>query len=390
MPSSRPNPHRIKTMRVVTLSLSAFVFNTSEFIPVALLSDIGTSFGKTADETGIIITIYAWVVAVLSLPAMLMTANVERKRLLCWLFGIFVLSHVVSVFANHFYLFVASRVGVAISHAIFWSITASLVVKVAPKGKQTWALGLLATGSALATVLGLPLGRLLGQSFGWQATFGAIGLFGLMCVGLIVWVLPTLPSQNAGSLKSLPKLIKCTPLMVVYVAIMLLVTAHFTAYSYIEPLLLDANFSPTITTLMLLWFGVAGIVGSALFGRYYERSPYLFLLSSVVMLLLCLVILSAIAPAMNLMPTVILVLFWGIGMIGIALALQFKTLKLAPKDTDVAMSLFSGIYNIGIGGGAFLGSAVISSLGLFAVGYVGAGVGFLALVALIFFKKSFT
>lgn len=390
MPPSRPNPHHIKTMRVVTLSLSAFVFNTSEFIPVALLSDIGASFGKTADETGIIITIYAWVVAVLSLPAMLMTANVERKRLLCWLFGIFVLSHAISVFASHFYLFVASRVGVAISHAIFWSITASLVVKVAPKGKQTWALGLLATGSALATVLGLPLGRLLGQSFGWQATFGAIGVFDVACVGLIMWVLPTLPSQNAGSLKSLPKLIKCTPLMVVYLAIMLLVTAHFTAYSYIEPLLLRANFSPTMTTLMLLWFGVAGIVGSALFGRYYERSPYVFLLGSVLMLMLCLAILSIIAPAMTLMPTMMLVLFWGIGMIGIALALQFKTLKLAPKDTDVAMSLFSGIYNIGIGGGAFLGSAVISSLGLFAVGYVGASVGFLALVALILFKKSFT
>lgn len=178
--------------------------------------------------------------------------------------------------------------------------------------------------------------------------------------------------------------------MVVYVAIMLLVTAHFTAYSYIEPLLLNANFSPTITTLMLLWFGVAGIVGSTLFGRYYERSPYLFLLNSVLLLVLCLAVLSVIAPTMNLMPAVILVLFWGIGMIGIALALQFKTLKLAPKDTDVAMSLFSGIYNIGIGGGAFLGSAVISSLGLFTIGYVGASVGILALVSLIFFKKSLT
>lgn len=386
---SKPlHPTHIKTLRVLILALSAFVFNTSEFIPVALLSDMGASFGKTASETGIIITIYAWVVALLSLPAMLITAKIERKRLLFWVFFVFVISHVLSMFAKSFELLVVSRVGVALAHAVFWSITASLVVKLAPKGKQAWALGLLATGSALATVLGLPLGRILGQYLSWRATFGAIGGLGLLCMIGISWVLPKLPSKNAGSLSSLPKLIKCTPLMVVYVVIMLLVTAHFTAYSYIEPFLLNIGMTPTITTLMLLWFGVASMIGSHLFGRYYERFCHHFLLVSVAMVLICLTFLSATFHLLNTLSLTVLLLVWGVGMIGVILSLQFQTLKLAPKDTDVAMSLFSGIFNVGIGGGALLGSAVISSMGLFSIGYVGAGVGLVAFLILLLFRKT--
>ncbi|SHI77479.1 hypothetical protein SAMN05443429_104120 [Cruoricaptor ignavus] len=66
----------------------------------------------------------------------------------------------------------------------------------------------------------------------------------------------------------------------------------------------------------------------------------------------------------------------------VVMALQFQVLKLAPEATDVAMSIFSGIYNIGIGGGALLGSLVIAAWGLGLVGAVGAGIVLLALLIL--------
>lgn len=263
---------RIRTLRVAGLALSAFIFNTTEFIPVALLSDIGASFGMPAHEVGVMMTVYAWIVACLSLPAMLMTAKIERKKLLMGLFVIFIASHVLTVLATSFTVLLVARAGVALSHAVFWSITASLVVRVAPKGKQTQALGMLATGSALATVLGLPLGRILGRYLGWHVTFGAIGgiAFGVMLI--LWWLLPRLPSRNVGSLASLPAIAKNRPLIIVYLMIALVVTAHFTAYSYIEPFVLMVNgFSPAYATAVLLIFGLAGIVASVLFGRYYDR-----------------------------------------------------------------------------------------------------------------------
>ncbi|WP_133141423.1 MFS transporter, partial [Moraxella caviae] len=231
MTVSHPAAERIRTLRVMALALSAFIFNTTEFIPIALLSDIGESFAMPAHEVGVMMTVYAWIVACLSLPAMLATASIERKKLLLGLFVLFVASHVLTVFAPNFTVLLIARAGVALSHAVFWSITASLVVRVAPKGKQTKALGMLATGSALATVLGLPLGRILGQYLGWRTTFGAIGVAALLCMLVLWWILPRLPSRNVGNLSSLPHIIKNKPLLIVYALIALIVTAHFTAYS---------------------------------------------------------------------------------------------------------------------------------------------------------------
>lgn len=83
-----------------------------------------------------------------------------------------------------------------------------------------------------------------------------------------------------------------------------------------------------------------------------------------------------------------LALLWGVAIMAVSLALQLTVLKLAPKATDVAMSIFSGIYNVGIGGGALLGSLVISHYQLNAVGNVGAVVLLVAMFVFAFFCRA--
>lgn len=375
-------------LRVVLLAIAAFVFNTTEFVPVGLLSDIAADFSMQTADVGIMLTIYAWVVALLSLPLMLLTRNIERRMLLGVLFLIFIISHVLSTVAWDFRSLIVSRIGIALSHAVFWSITASLAIRVAPAGKKTQALSMLATGTALAMVLGVPIGRVVGQYLGWRTTFGAIGLSALVLMIMLVRILPRLPSEHTGSLSSVPMLFRRPALVSMYLLVTLVVTAHYTAYSYIEPFMQAvAHSGENFTTLLLLLFGSAGIIGSVLFSSLGNKFPSGLLIAAIALITLCmgLLIFAAVRPA----AISTLCVIWGMAMMMIVLGMQVRVLSLAPDATDVAMSLMSGIYNIGIGAGALLGNQVSLHLQMADVGNVGGMIGLVALLWCVYIFRRY-
>ena len=333
------------------------------------------------------LTIYAWVVALMSLPFMLLTSQMERRKLLIGLFALFIASHVLSFLAWNFTVLVLSRVGIAFAHAVFWSITASLAIRLAPAGKRAQALSLIATGTALAMVLGLPIGRIVGQYFGWRTTFFAIGMGALVTLVCLVKLLPKLPSEHSGSLKSLPLLMRRPALLSIYLLTVIVVTAHYTAYSYIEPFVqVVAGFSGNFATLLLLLLGGAGIIGSILFGKLGNQHASALVSSAIGLLLACLLLLMPAAGSES--QLAILSLFWGVAIMIIGLGMQVKVLALAPDATDVAMSLFSGIFNLGIGAGALVGNQVILHVSMSAIGYLGAIPALVALIwSVLIFRK---
>lgn len=385
-----PTPVSRKTawLRVVTLAVAAFIFNTTEFVPVGLLSDIAASFSMSTAQVGLMLTIYAWVVGLMSLPFMLMTSQMERRGLLVKIFILFIASHALSVVAWNFWILVLSRIGIALAHAVFWSITASLAIRLAPAGKKAQALSLLATGTALAMVLGLPLGRVIGQYLGWRTTFMVIGIVATMTLICVIKLLPKLPSEHSGSLKSIPILMKRPALLCLYALTVVVVTAHYTAYSYIEPFIQSvALMSQGFATMLLLVLGAAGIIGSVLFSMLGNKHPATLIIGAIVLLTLSLVLL--LPAASSPMWIALLCVVWGIAIMTIGLGMQVKVLAMAPDATDVAMSLYSGIFNIGIGAGALLGNQVSIHLSMANIGYIGAVLALASLMWCIFIFRRY-
>lgn len=149
-------------------------------------------------------------------------------------------------------------------------------------------MSLIATGTALAMVLGLPLGRIVGQYFGWRMTFFAIGIGALITLLCLIKLLPLLPSEHSGSLKSLPLLFRRPALMSIYLLTVVVVTAHYTAYSYIEPFVQNiAGFSANFATALLLLLGGSGIIGSVIFGKLGNQYASALVSTAIALLLVC-------------------------------------------------------------------------------------------------------
>lgn len=358
---------------VLCVTFGAFIFNTSEFIPIGLLSAIGNDFSMSDSEVGLMLTIYAWVVALASLPLMLYFAQSNLKSLMLGVIALFVFSHFVSALAQNFTILVASRIGVALSHALFWSIASVMAVHAAPKGKQSSALGFVIAGSSLAMIAGLPLGRMIGLYVDWRVSFLCIGLVAL-CVGIVFWrVFPTMPNTQSISLKTLPTLLHNKAFMKICFLTLVFVSGHFSAYTYIEPFLENvAGFKASSVTFILCLFGLMGVVGSVLFARFYERFHLSFVRFSLFGLGLSMFLLYIVSESS--LATMLLCAVWGLCFMLFGVIFQSQVIAAVPNATAVAMSIYSGIFNVGIGSGALIGGGAYTHFGIESIGFVASGI----------------
>lgn len=368
---------------LIGLTFAVFVFNTSEFMPIGLLTDIATDLNISEARAGLLISVYAWVVAIMSLPLMIMVSKMELKRLLLSIIALFVVSHVASAFAEGYYTLMLSRIGVACSHAIFWSIAPPLAVRTVPDGKRALGLSTIATGSSVAMVVGLPLGRVVGLYVGWRMTFLSIAIISALIFIFIAVVFPKLQSRGKFAFKQLPDLLHNRVLVGVFIMSVLFATAHYTGYSYIEPFLGKvAALSPDVVTLVLIVFGASGMLGSISFSKYYMANRRRFMFVMTIGPALCLLLLQL--AAASLLSVVVVCIMWGAMATAFNIAFQDNTIRFAPENaTSIGMSIFSGIFNLGIGSGAYVGGLVVSHLSIDYIGYAGGIIGLIAMLYLV-------
>lgn len=371
-------------MPLIGMTIAAFIFNTSEFMPIGLLTDIAHTFSITQTQAGIMITIDSWAVMLLSLPLMILASKYNYKKILLVTLFLFGLGQAISATSTNFLILIIGRLIVACAHAIFWSIASVIAVRLVNEDKREFAMSMIVTGTSVAMIAGLPLGRMIGLWIGWRITFLIVGIISIVLLLFQIHYFPNLETTSAFSLNKLPTLLKNRQLITIYGISLLFASAYYTAYSYIEPFLSQvANLSNTTITLVLSLFGVAGIGGSILFSNFYNKNRKRFILASLFSLTLVLFLLKPSAASM--ITLLLICIVWGTSSTAFNVACQSETMLATNENTNsVAMSIFSGIFNLGIGLGSFIGGQTINLLNIQSIGYIA---GIIAILSIIFYIR---
>jgi predicted MFS family arabinose efflux permease len=366
---------------VAALALALFSLSTVETLPVGLLPLIAEDLGVSGAAAGRLVTGYGAVVALASIPLTHLVRRIPRRALLAWLLVLFVVANLVSAAAPGYWVLLAARIAVALTHAVFWSIVAATAAGLFPPEVRGRVVAGLFSGLSLASVVGVPAGTWLGQQAGWRVPFLAMSAFGfLSLVAVLALLPPTTDEQGHASTGTEPSRRRFLVLMA---AVALVIGGVFTGYTFITVFLTEvAGFSQAAVAPLLLASGVAGIAGTFLSGLLVDRRPRGTLIAAVALLAATMLglYLFGRAPA----ATVCLVALLGFAMSAMITALQNRVLHVAPGSTEIASATGSAVFNFGVAGGSFLGGVLLSiGTGVRGTLLVGSLLGACAVIALL-------
>jgi len=354
---------------LVAMSASTFTYVTTEVLPIGLLPLIADDLHTTRSAVGLLVTGYGLVVVVASIPLTRLTHGLPRRGLLAGLLAAFVVATFASALAPTYWLLLASRVLIALSQALFWSVITPAAGALFAAEVRGRALSVLYAGSSLAGVLGVPAGTWLGQQAGWRTAFLAMSALGLVIAVAVAALLPDIPAgQSDADRGSEPD---AGRYQVLVVATALAVTGAFTAFTYVSPFLTDVSgFDSSATGMLLLVRGIAGVAGVVLVGLIVDRNPWLTMLVAVAVQAAALALqylLGAAQPA-----AAVTIAVSGLTLAALSAVLGARVLQVAPGSSDLASAGTSTAFNVGITGGALIGSVLLSQAGARSTALAGA------------------
>lgn len=353
---------------LVFLGVSTFTFVTIEVLPIGLLTVMADNLGRSRSQVGLLVTGYAVVVVLASAPLARLTLHLPRRLVLGGTLGVLTVATAVSAAATSYEVLFGTRLVIALSQALFWSIAPPIATGLFPPALRGRVVARLAIGTALAPILGIPFGTWLGERAGWRVPFVAMAVLGAVaCLGVMT-LLPRVEVKDSPSRRgSSPD---ARRYVVLLIAIAIGVTGFLTFNTYVTPFLLDiTGFSTAALGPMLLASGAGGLAGTLIAGRVLDRFPWAAMvvpLATITAGLLGLFALGEFKVA-----AVVFVAVIGMSFSGLAVAVQSQTLQVAPGSTDIASALTSSAFNVGIALGAFVGGALIETTTVRNVALVG-------------------
>jgi predicted MFS family arabinose efflux permease len=369
---------------LLILSLSAFAAVTMEMAPVGLLPAIGHAFGVGASTAGLLVSLYAVLVAVLAVPLTLATRRVPGKRLLLIAMGSYTVSNLISALAPSLAVLAVGRAVGGVTHALFFSVFIGYATRLVPPAQTGRALALASVGVPAGFVLGVPLATVLGNAVGWRAAFFALAALTAVAGALIAVLLPDVRSQAderrpaRGRLRQMVAVIGSNTLVFV---------GQYTLYTYVSVLLLRSGASSLTVGPILLVFGVFGLIGVWSAGPRLDRHLRGTALTVLAILAAGIAAAGAAFPALALV--IVAGAVWNGAFGAVPSVYQTAAVRTQSTSPELAGAWINASSNAGIAVGAALGGVVLGSSGIRSATWLAAALVILGIVMVLLARRAF-
>lgn len=358
-------------VRLVILACATFIYVTFEVFPVGLISEIAQDLRQPESRIGLLVSGYAVVAAIVTIPSVALATRISRGSALVWSLVVLVIAELLTFFAANYPMMVASRVVAALTHGVLWSLVAPAAAALVPPRKVGAATAIVFGGPALAAILGSPGATLIGGLVGWRNTALILSAATVAITVGVAWAVRPRPASHesadrVGDVGHAGEPGQARARWNVVAALcaltLVLVSAHFVSFTYFA-LIVDHVTRSGATVLFLTVFGVAGAVGTVLVGRYTDRSPRSTAIVTFAVFVtgtVLLVISEAASPAgARYTILVFAVVAWGAAYAAIGPILQSEVIRASAADADRASSVYVTCYQVGIAAGSAVGAAVL-------------------------------
>ncbi|WP_156993691.1 Cmx/CmrA family chloramphenicol efflux MFS transporter [Pseudonocardia acaciae] len=358
---------------VYLLGASIFVLGTTEFVIAGLLPELSADLGVSLPEAGLLISAFA-VAMVVGAPVLaVLTLRLPRRATLLGALGLFAAGQVLGALAGDYPTLMVARVITAAATGAFWAVAGVVAVSMVPPGQRARALSLLLGGLTTANVLGVPLGTLVGQQWGWRATFWAIAVAAVVAMaGIWGW----LPVSGVGGgpavgVRAEVRAFRSGRLWLALGTSAVFEAGVMGAFGYLAPVVTDvAGLPGGAVPVVLTLYGVGSLVGVRLGGRWADARPWgtLYLALGVIACALLVLAAAARVPGVPMVAAFVL----GLAVFVAGTALTARVFALAGPAPTLASAANASAFNVGNTVGPWLGGLVIAGLGLRAPAVLGA------------------
>lgn len=358
-------------LRLRALALGNFTVGTGSLIVTGILPAIALGVGTSVALAGQLVTIYGLTLALGAPLLSMVTGRLAQRRVILGGLAIVAIACLIGAFATNFATLALSRALAGVGAALFTPNAAAFAAQLVPAAQRGRAIAVVFVGFSLASVIGAPLGVYVSCYFDWRSAFVLVAGLALLAMGCLAWMLPHGIQAPAVAARSWFRLFRQPTLMLAVAATMLSMAGQYALFTYLAALLEQQHgIAPTGFSALLVWFGVAGVLGNLAAGRAVDRVGAGRVASVGIAVLLAAFLIIAYAGE-GLLPIMIGIGLWGGAAFAVSSAQQARLVNLNPRLASATLALNTSALYGGQAGGAVLGGIAISLTGLHNVHWVG-------------------